>query len=127
MYAISEAHNYERLTSLTITLPWFLSKKRSKYENYKINQASENSLTRTRAETVMSRAKPSPYCTLPRLMKGRFFKGLELPTPLKNRYNGTWQRMLTHTVRCGSEGVPTARVDAVLRDQEYFSAVRLRF
>ena len=57
-------------------------------------------------------------------MERRFFYGFKLTAPLSNRSNGFWHRILTHTVRCGFDGIPTVRFGAAFRYCESYGAVR---
>ena len=94
--------------------------------------------TRNRAETVMNRAKPWPYSTVPRPMEPKVFYGFKLTAPLNNRSNGFWLdahgavRFRWHSygaVRCGFKklGNLTVRFGAVFRCREPYGAVRLYF
>ena len=57
-------------------------------------------------------------------MERRFSYGFKLTAPLKNRSNGFWRRLSTHTVRFGFVIFPTVRFGAVFRYCESYGAVR---
>ena len=56
-------------------------------------------------------------------MYRRLLYGFKLNLPLRNRSNGFWHRILTHTVRYGFDVFPTVRFGAVLINQESDVAV----
>ena len=81
-------------------------------------------LTPNREHTVMNRTKPWPYSTVPPSKEPRFIYVSNKPHREKNDLT-VFGSM--HTVRCGFDGIPTVRFGGVLRNREFYDAVRCGF
>ena len=91
---------------------------------HKINQASENTF-----DTKPRRNRHDPCETVTLLHRCEadgtaVFYGFKSTAPLFNRSHAFRHRILTHTLRCGFEGIPRVRFGSVLRNQESHGAVR---
>ena len=92
-------------------------------KDHKINQTSVNTFdtksSRNRHVTVRNPDPIAPFCGR---RNGDFCYSFKLTAPLSNRPNGFCHRILTHTVRCGFDGIFSVRFGAVEINQESYGA-----